>query len=98
MAEIKLKPCPFCGSEKTKVGSKRTFVYGGKKHCSVSIRCMKCHARGPVVGVVMPNGEDNEIELCENAAYEDWNKRAEINLEETNDNGFTESSHLPEDA
>lgn len=49
MSENKLKPCPFCGSTKLKIESKRTFNYG-KKHCSVTVRCMKCHARSPVVG------------------------------------------------
>lgn len=35
MSENKLKPCPFCGSTKLKIESKRTFNYG-KKHCSVT--------------------------------------------------------------
>lgn len=72
-----LKPCPFCGGEKLKIDSKRTFRHGGKKHCSVSIRCMKCHARSPVVGVVMPDGHYNETKICETAVCEAWNRRCE---------------------
>ena len=71
-----LKPCPFCGGTKLKIDSKRTFQHGGKKHCSVSIRCMKCHARSPVVGINMPNGKYNEREICENAVTEAGNRRA----------------------
>ena len=72
-----LKPYPFCGGTKLKIDSKRTFQHGGKKHCSVSIRCMKCHARSPVVGINMPNGKYNEREICENAVTEAWNRRVE---------------------
>ena len=71
-----LKPRPFCGGPNLKIDSKRTFQNGGKKHCSVSIRCMKCHARSPVVGINMPNGKYNEREICENAITEAWNRRA----------------------
>ena len=72
-----LKYCPFCGGINLKIDSKRTFQYGGKKHCSVSIQCMKCHARGPVIGINMPNGKYNEREICENAVTEAWNRRAD---------------------
>jgi len=73
MAE--LKPCPFCGGTKLNIDSKRTFQYGAKKHCSVTVRCMKCHARSPVVGINMPNGQYNEREICESAVIEAWNRR-----------------------
>lgn len=75
MAE--LKPCPFCGGTKLKIDSKRTFQYGGKKHCSVTVRCMKCHARSPVVGINMPDGRYNEREICESAVIEAWNRRGD---------------------
>lgn len=73
----KLKPCPFCGSDKLKIDSKRTFAYGNKKHCSVTVRCMKCHARSPVVGIKMPDGRYNEREICEEAVIEAWNRRVD---------------------
>ena len=72
-----LKPCPCCGSEKLKIDSKRTFKYGGLKHCSVTVRCMKCHARSPVVDINMPEGEYNEREICEKAVIEAWNNRVD---------------------
>lgn len=74
---IELKPCPFCGGTKLKIDSKRTYVYGGKYHCSVTVRCMKCHARSPVVGVKRPYGVYDELESCENAVIEAWNRRSE---------------------
>lgn len=77
MNEIKLKPCPFCGGTKLKIDSKRTFQYGGKKHCSVTVRCMQCYARGPVVGINMPNGQYKEREILEDAVKNAWNRRAE---------------------
>lgn len=75
--------CPFCGSTKLKLDSKRTKAHGdwidGKyvslKHCSVSVRCSSCHARGPVAGIYIPDGKYNERELCEQSAYDAWNKR-----------------------
>lgn len=70
----KLKPCPFCGSTKLKIDSKRTFNYS-KRHCSVTVRCMKCHARSPVVGISMDKNQYNERELCESQAIEAWNRR-----------------------
>lgn len=75
MEKVK-KSCPFCGSDKLKIDSKRTFNYS-TNHCSVSIRCMKCHARGPVVGVNMPKNQYNEREICESAAIDTWNRRAD---------------------
>ena len=74
MPEPKLKPCPFCGSTKLKIDSKRTFNYN-KRHCSVTVRCMKCHARSPVVGINLEKNQHNERELCESQVTEAWNKR-----------------------
>lgn len=72
-----LKPCPFCGSNKLKIDSKRTFAYGGKKHCSVTVRCMKCYARSPVVGINIPDKQYDEREICKVAVIEVWNKRCD---------------------
>lgn len=74
---IELKSCPFCGGTKLKIDSKRTFRHGGKRHCSVTVRCMQCHARSPVVGINMPDGRYNEREICESAVIEAWNRRAD---------------------
>lgn len=70
-----LKSCPFCGGSKLKIDSKRTYLYGGKKRCSVTARCMSCHARGPVVGIVMPSSQYDERKICETAVCEAWNRR-----------------------
>lgn len=72
---IELKPCPFCGGIKLKIDSKRTFKCGKEKHCSVTVRCMKCHARGPVVGINMQSGHYNEREICEASVIKAWNRR-----------------------
>ena len=78
MSEIKLKPCPFCGSTKLKIESKRTFNYN-KRHCSVTVRCMKCYARSPVVGINLDKNQHNERELCESQVKEAWNRRIGVN-------------------
>lgn len=81
-----LKPCPFCGSMKLKIDSKRTKMHGemvdgnykSRSRCAVTVRCSKCHTRGPVAGVVVYDGEYNEISLGSKLAIEQWNKRAEV--------------------
>lgn len=57
-----------------KIESKRIFNYS-KRHCSVTVRCMKCHARSPVVGINLDKNQHNERELCESQVTEAWNKR-----------------------
>lgn len=74
MDDKQLKPCPFCGSNKLKIDSKRTYNYKNK-HCSVTVRCMRCHARSPVVGVNMPNNQYNERDLCKEVVIAAWNRR-----------------------
>ena len=74
MAE--LLPCPFCGSTKLKIDSKRTFDYS-KKRCAVTVRCNSCHARGPVAGISMPDGQYGERELVGDKAVDLWNTRTQ---------------------
>ncbi len=72
----KLKPCPFCGGTKLKIESKRTFNYSyGKRHCSVTVKYMKYHARSPVVGINLDKNQYNERELCESQVAEAWKRR-----------------------
>lgn len=71
---MELKPCPFCGGDKLTIDSKRTHGYP-KYHCSVSVRCNKCHARGSVVGILMDRGRYNKREIMEAEAIEAWNRR-----------------------
>lgn len=55
MEKPKLKPCPFCGSEKQKLDRKSKFAgYNGlddrvEQH-TYSVRCNVCHARGGAIG------------------------------------------------
>ncbi|MBQ0099387.1 MAG: Lar family restriction alleviation protein [Firmicutes bacterium] len=49
---MEMKPCPFCGSEKLKIDSKtKTGLdcnWNSVTIYSYSVRCNKCHARGPI--------------------------------------------------
>lgn len=89
MAE--LKPCPFCGGNRTKADFKRKHVrYNGfgnyLEWCSASVRCTRCYARGSIVsgdvfhgilhdGERMPEGSTTEDALRK-GAIEAWNSRA----------------------
>ena len=60
MSETKLKPCPFCGSEKLKIAKQSNLhghiagIWRVESH-TYSVRCNLCHARGGAVGgKVMP--------------------------------------------
>lgn len=54
-----IKPCPFCKGTKVAVDSKAGPVHyrGGKRTQTktFSVRCNKCHARGPTISGVYPN-------------------------------------------
>lgn len=79
------KTCPFCGSNKLKFESKNNNrgmrlddKYAGykSKHTG-SIRCNKCHARGPTVSILVKDtiiGEINREKLI-SMAYSAWNDR-----------------------
>lgn len=50
-----LKPCPFCGSNKTKLDRKSTRagwtgIDARVEQQTYSVRCNKCHARGATAG------------------------------------------------
>lgn len=53
MAEVVLLPCPFCHSQRVKLGSKKNG-----KRVTMSMRCGVCHARGPSVGKENPTAKD----------------------------------------
>lgn len=73
--------CPFCGGHKLKVDSRasegRFNHKTGKveKTHTASLRCNKCHARGPTVSVKLPVGEYGALEMLEDKAIEAWNGR-----------------------
>ncbi len=72
----KLMPCPFCGSTDLKIDIDRTNKIFGETQFTVTVQCMKCHARGPVVRMVRHCGLPNEREICEEMVAEAWNRRA----------------------
>ena len=63
MAEIRLKPCPFCGGEAALIN---TMAFG--KSCK-SVRCIKCKA-------TVKNFAGN---MQEERAVEAWNRRTPNN-------------------
>lgn len=76
--------CPFCGSKKLKVDHKKqsTFKYiEGKRYSffSVTVRCNKCHARGPTVSVSVPTSslQYSVDDTLKDKAIESWNTRAD---------------------
>lgn len=78
----KIANCPFCGSTKLKVDSKKInrprYLETGKwedGHTG-SMRCMRCHARGPTVTVWVPRHTISGIlDLLKDAAVAAWNRR-----------------------
>ena len=80
MAE--LKPCPFCGGTKLKVDSKKGSnfrVVNGKveEFHVVTVRCNRCHTRGPTTSVYLAWGQYDAAKVMNDAAIEAWNRRAE---------------------
>ena len=73
MSEQKLKPCPFCGSNKLKLVKKRKR-YKGHNAYTASVRCNCCHARGgTVLNLSIPYAVKEDVESI---AFERWNRRA----------------------
>lgn len=64
--------CPFCGSDKTKIERKTKRVFAGfnkqEEYISASVRCNKCHARGPIV-----TGKSIDIFEINEKAEQKWN-------------------------
>lgn len=84
MPELNLKPlpCPFCGSTKLKVDQKassNTKWNPETGRCDklvvVTVRCNKCHTRGPTVSMYA-GWYDRPVQTLNNAAIEAWNRRA----------------------
>lgn len=73
---IELHPCYFCGSTKLKIESKHngTHYYTGTH--TASVRCNKCHARGPTASCKVEKGKYHADEYTEQKAAELWNNIA----------------------
>lgn len=75
-------PCPFCGNTKLKVESKHHGYHYYEGTHSASVRCSKCHARGPTASCKVEKGKYHTDEETNRRAIELWNER--INHEENN--------------
>lgn len=87
---LKLKACPFCGSEKVKIDTKSvkagyTGIDEPVNQVTASVRCNVCHARGPAVGgkvisgrqwktSLLPEWATTKDALCVEAVRK-WNTR-----------------------
>lgn len=71
--DIELKPCPFCGNTKLKIESKHhgTHYYTGTH--SASVRCSKCHARGPTASCKVEKYKYSADNITKQKAAELWN-------------------------
>lgn len=86
MPEIKLKPCPYCGSVKLKTDMKSKLIhYKNVCYVTVSVRCNCCHGRGGTVSgeirgnfVAAPKSDKlTTYEELKIKAAKAWNNRAE---------------------
>lgn len=85
---IKVKLCPFCGSNKSKLYSKNGKIHYYEKdgmkswqNVVMSVRCNSCHARGGTASVDLPSGGITTQEMKQKKqdaitkAIEKWNER-----------------------
>lgn len=76
-----LKPCPFCGGTKLKIDQKtssNTKYNPETKKCEkfvvVTVRCNKCHTRGPTTSMYA-GFYDRPLQTLKEQAIEAWNRR-----------------------
>ena len=69
---IELHPCYFCGSTKLKIESKHNGKWRNTGTHTASVRCNKCHARGPTASC-KADGKWHADEYTEQKAAELWN-------------------------
>ncbi len=73
--DLEIKPCPFCGSTKLKVESKHNGKWHNTGTHSATVRCGKCHARGPTASCKVEKGLTSADKATEQKAIELWNAR-----------------------
>jgi Lar family restriction alleviation protein len=71
--ELEIKPCPFCGNTKLKVESKHHGSHYYEGTHSATVRCSKCHARGPTASCKVEKGKYHTDEATNQRAIELWN-------------------------
>ena len=83
--EIKLKPCPFCGSDKIKLSRRQIYYFGQNYRGQRKIKygeqviCNRCHARGSLYTrtIIFPSENHQEgFAWLEAHAADAWNRRA----------------------
>ena len=86
MSNTELKPCPFCGSTRLKIESKRGKISYYEKdgmmpwqNVKYSVRCNACHARGGVASTDLPvvqlGDYQKKVVEAKGKAVEMWNRR-----------------------
>lgn len=70
-------PCPFCGNTKLKVDSKHNGQWSHTGTHSATVRCSKCHARGPTASCKVSDSRWSADESTKQKAIEFWNNRIE---------------------
>lgn len=72
-----LKPCPFCGSTRLSIKSRRRKAgLGMEIAATYSVRCNVCKARGGVAGIDTSRREYLEKKVnAEKIAVDMWNRR-----------------------
>ena len=73
--ELEIIPCPFCGGTKLKVESKHNGRHYYEGTHSATVRCNKCHARGPTASCKVEKGKLYVDEYTMQRAVELWNER-----------------------
>lgn len=71
--DIELKPCPFCGNTKLKIESKHNGKWSTVGTHAASVRCSKCHARGPTASCKVEKYKYSADEVTRQKAAELWN-------------------------
>ena len=76
-----LLPCPFCGSTKLKIDQKKgndvkwnRETGRQEKFVVVTVRCNKCHTRGPTTSMYA-SYYDSPTKALQEKAIEVWNTR-----------------------
>ena len=68
-------PCPFCGNTKLKIDSKHNGKWSNTGTHSATVRCSKCHARGPTASCKVSDSRWEADDATKQKAIELWNKR-----------------------
>ena len=73
--ETGIDPCPFCGNTKLKVDSKHNGKWSNTGTHSATVRCSKCHARGPTASCKVSDSRWSADDATKQKAIELWNTK-----------------------